>query len=109
MALQVKRSYDKRDKERFFAFCPICSSRIFLNNWKPGPRSRTIAQAEVEGLHPIGLTREEKAKLLKELGLVERPMPQPMPGYPPMAPNPGWPGPPPQYMPRPAAPKKPKG
>lgn len=72
-ALEVKRTYDKNGKLRYSAHCGFCNSRIFLNNWAPGPKSRTIVMAEREGLHPLAVTPERKALMLKELGLVQAP------------------------------------
>ena len=83
VALEVKRTYDKNQKMRYSAHCPICNTRIFLNNWTPGPRSRSIVQAESEGLHPIGINPDHRDALLKELGLVRvNPMQQAQSGWP---------------------------
>jgi hypothetical protein len=105
LALEVKRTYDKKDKMRFSAHCPLCNTRIFLNNWKPGPRSRTLVQAEAEKLHPIGVSEEHRAELLRDLGLVMVPNPPVPPGAPQGA---LWPVAPPVYAPRrpPTRPRK---
>lgn len=81
LALEIKRTYDRKDKERFSVCCSICNTRVFLNNWQPSVRSRTIVMAEAEGLHPVGITEERRIELLRELGLsmARAPQSQPQP------------------------------
>lgn len=69
LALEIKRTIDKNKKVRYHAVCPLCRTRVFFNNWKPGPRSMTIVQAEACGLHPVGVSLDRKQFLLEELGL----------------------------------------
>jgi hypothetical protein len=92
LAVEIKRTWDKSGKERFHIYCPLCHTRVFVNNWKPSPRTRTIVMAEAEGLHPVGITPERRDELLRELGLVRVQSPQPPPPgqapWPPQAPPP---------------------
>lgn len=93
LALEVKRTYDRKGKERFSTVCPICVTRIFLNGWSPERSRRTLFVVESEGLFASGVTADRRASLLRDLGLKPAPR-QAVPPAPPMPWAPPYPVPP---------------
>jgi len=96
VAIEVRRSWDKKQRERFWAFCPFCTTRIFLNRYNPELSARTIVWAESRGLHPVGITPARRVELLRELGLQQVNSPGQAWGPPPL----------PHFAPPPAPPRR---
>lgn len=90
-ACRVRWSWNK--KLHFFATCPVCRTRSFLNDWRVED-GYNVVEAESQGLKPYGLKRGEKEILLRELGLrPAAPTQYPVPP-PPRLPPPIYRGPP---------------